>query len=145
MDTEEKAEFQSYLCSVLQTITVKLGRQIEPYSRPLLEVYFKVIDFIPNQLPGDPLLAVSTLLSEIVELVVPSLEIIKKYIITSLTNYQETSVFVSGLALLGTVSSALEKNFYLMDNGQFVNHVIHLLRISLGVSIFFFFFFIYYC
>ena len=139
MDLEEKVEFQNYLCSVLQTIITKLRGEIAQYAQPLMEIFFRVLDFVPNQLPPEAIMAVSSLLAEIPSLIQNYLEPLKRYTIISLTNYEETSVFISGLSLLGTICGQMEVHFYTMDNGQFCDKVVELLITSLPVLFFFIF------
>jgi len=96
-----------------------------------MEVFFRVLDFVPNQLPPEAIMAVSSLLAEIPSLIQNYLEPLKRYTIISLTNYEETSVFISGLSLLGTICGQMEVHFYTMDNGQFCDKVVELLIASL--------------
>lgn len=95
------------LCSVLQTVTVKLGEQVKQLAPALMQLYLQVFNSKSATVHEETLMAVGALANAIGADFDQFMPAFKPFLLNGLRNFQEYEVCTIAVGVVGDVSRAL--------------------------------------
>mmetsp|Transcript_30862 Transcript_30862/g.52813 ORF Transcript_30862/g.52813 Transcript_30862/m.52813 type:complete len:861 (+) Transcript_30862:33-2615(+) len=124
MDLEDQRQLQAYIPLVLQTITKRIGDEIEPYAPDMYKKFIQIFE-TRKCIVDESMNAIATLFEECPNMVQHCINTFSPYFLTALQNFQDTSVLKSGLICLGSICDSLGPNLYFVgEQGSFCQKIL---------------------
>jgi len=124
VDTEVQLQLQSYIPSILQTITSIIGELIAPYAEGMINLFIKIFQF-QKTIVDEPMFAITSVLSEhenLIPLVFPTM---KGFLIAAFNNPEDANSLIASLHCLSVMLDCSEIEFFSHDNGSFCDTIVH--------------------
>ena len=123
VDSEVQIQLQSYIPSVLQTITCKVEDLIAPFATRMIKVLIAVFEF-RKTIVDEPMLAIGSVLTECENLVPSVFPEMKKFFVAAFNNPEDVNSLIASLHCLSIMCDYPDIALFSHDNGTFCDQIV---------------------
>jgi len=122
VDSEIQVQLQSFIPSVLQTITSRIEGLIAPFARSIIQVCFQIFEFRKCVI-DEPMTTICAVLSECDDLITAVFPPMKPFLLSATSHPEDVNSFIASLHCITVLSDDKNIDLFVHDQGAFCNNL----------------------